>query len=123
MGETDDKIAKGRALAAKLFAGAPPTGVKMPAKMQAYTMGHVFGEVWQGEELSLQERSLITCCALVAMNRTAEQKLHFVGARNLGLPREKIEAMITHVAHYAGWPCAVSAFEVLGQVWPDEPSA
>jgi alkylhydroperoxidase/carboxymuconolactone decarboxylase family protein YurZ len=26
--------------------------------------------------------------------------------------------MITHVAHYAGWPVAVSAFRVLDEVWP-----
>jgi alkylhydroperoxidase/carboxymuconolactone decarboxylase family protein YurZ len=44
--------------------------------------------------------------------------LHFVGARNVGIPREKLEAAITHVAHYAGWPVAMTAFRVLNEVWP-----
>ncbi len=120
MSGTEDKAAKGRALAAKLFAGTTHRGAPMPAKMQDYTFGHLFGEVWQGEELTLEERSLITCTALVALNRTAEQHLHFLGAKNLGIPRSRIEAMITHLAHYAGWPCAASAFGVLNEVWPAE---
>ena len=66
----------------------------MPAKFQEYTFGHLFGEVWQDETLSLAERELVTCTTLVALNRIAEQHLHFVGASNAGVPREKIEAMI-----------------------------
>jgi alkylhydroperoxidase/carboxymuconolactone decarboxylase family protein YurZ len=27
--------------------------------------------------------------------------------------------MITHAAHYAGWPVAASAFRVLAEVWPE----
>jgi 4-carboxymuconolactone decarboxylase len=120
MSETEDKVAKGRALAARMFAGTTHRGAAMPAKMQDYTFGHLFGDVWQGEDLDLQTRSLVTCTTLVALNRTAEQHLHFLGAKNLGIPRARIEAMITHVAHYAGWPCAASAFGVLAEVWPPE---
>ena len=54
------------------------------------------------------------------MHQTSEpSRLHFRGARNLGIERSKIEAMITHVAHYAGWPVAVSALRVLGEVWDE----
>jgi 4-carboxymuconolactone decarboxylase len=121
MSETDDpRIAKGQALMAKLFNGAPRAASAMPAKLQEYTTGHLFGDLWQGEELSLQERELITCTTLVALYRTNEQRVHFVGARNAGVPRAKMEAMITHVAHYAGWPCAASAIAVLNEVWPVE---
>jgi 4-carboxymuconolactone decarboxylase len=120
MSETDDRQAKGRALTAKLFAGAPRTASAMPAKLQEYTTGHLFGDLWQGEELTLAERELITCTTLVALYRTNEQKVHFVGAKNAGVPRSKIEAMITHVAHYAGWPCGATASGILNEVWPPE---
>ena len=116
----DEKIAKGRELAAKLFAGAPRVGGAMPETFQAHTMGHLFGDVWQDPDLSLQEHSLVTCTTLVALYRLNEQRVHFVGARNVGIPRAKIEAMIAHVAHYAGWPCAASAYGVLDEVWPKE---
>jgi 4-carboxymuconolactone decarboxylase len=116
----DEKIAKGRELAAKLFAGAPRATGAMPEKFQAHTMGHLFGDVWQDPDLSLQEHSLVTCTTLVALYRLNEQRVHFVGARNVGIPRAKIEAMIAHVAHYAGWPCAASAYGVLDEVWPKD---
>ena len=34
------------------------------------------------------------------------------------LPREKLEEMITHIAHYGGWPVAVGGFRSLDAVWP-----
>jgi alkylhydroperoxidase/carboxymuconolactone decarboxylase family protein YurZ len=55
---------------------------------------------------------------LIALNREAEMRLHFVGAKNVGIPREKLEAAITHVVHYAGWPVGMTAFKVLNEVWP-----
>lgn len=114
-----EKRAKGVELAKKILAGSPP-GAKVPEKFREYSLQHLFGDVWQGEELSVQERSLITCSMLVALNREAEQRIHFRAAKNLGVEREKIEGMITHAAHYAGWPCAASAFRVLAEVWEVE---
>jgi 4-carboxymuconolactone decarboxylase len=87
--------------------------------MARHTMTHLFGDVWQGGDLTLEERSLITCTVLVALGRENEQRLHFRGARNLGIERQKLEAVMTHVAHYAGWPVAVSALRVLAEVWDD----
>ncbi len=113
------KWSKGVELVQKLF-GDAAGGVKMPEKFRSYTIEHLFGEVWQGEELALEERSLVTCTVLVALAREQEQKLHFTAAKNLGIAREKLEGMITHVAHYAGWPVAVSALRSLEEVWPGE---
>ena len=115
----ETKWAKGIELVQKLF-GDRAGGVKMPDKFRRYTIEHLFGDVWQGDELALQERSLVTCTALVALGREAEQILHFTAAKNLGIPREKLEGMITHVAHYAGWPVAVGALRSLDEVWPSE---
>ena len=119
-----EKREKGIALFKKLTEGAanPPSLSKgaMPEKFTNYTLEHLFGDVWQGEELSLEQRSMITCTILVALNREAEQRIHFPGAKNLGVKREQLEAMITHAAHYAGWPVAASAFRVLAEVWPLE---
>ena len=113
---SESKAEKGMAIVQKLFAGAVG-GNPMPAKFGQMTIEHVFGELWADDTLELQERELVTCTVLVALAREAEQRMHFRGARNLGIPREKMDAMITHVAHYAGWPVAVSAFRVLDEVW------
>ena len=116
--EQNDKREKGKALARIILKGAE-RGPRMPRKFSDYSLEHLFGDVWQGEDLSLEERSLITCTILVALNREAEQRIHFRAACNLGLPKERIESMITHAAHYAGWPVAASAFRVLAEVWPE----
>lgn len=119
MSENDDKRSKGIELARVLLKGTPKGG-RVPDKFRDYSLEHLFGDVWQGEELSTEERSLITCAILVGLNRENEQQIHFRAARNLGLPREKIEGLIIHAAHYAGWPCAASAFNTLNEVWEAE---
>lgn len=113
------KWTKGAEIVQKLF-GDSAGGIKMPDKFRSYTIEHVFGDVWQGDELAIEERSLVTCSVLVALGREEEQRLHFTGAKNLGIPREKLEGVITHVAHYAGWPVAVGALRSLEAVWPSE---
>jgi 4-carboxymuconolactone decarboxylase len=119
----DDRKKNGMELAARLFAGAAAPPRPMPRALARYTLLHLFGDVWQGDDLAIEERSLVTCAVLVALGRESEQRAHFRGARNLGIPREKLEAMITHVAHYAGWPVAVSASSVLDEVWQDMDAA
>ncbi|MEZ5279908.1 MAG: carboxymuconolactone decarboxylase family protein [Acidimicrobiales bacterium] len=116
MTNEDDRLNKGRALAARLFKGAPRSR-PMGREMTGHTMAHLFGDVWQGEGLETEERSLITCAVLTAMGKDAELRLHIRGARNLGIERSKLEAMMNHVAHYAGWPNGVSALRTLDEVW------
>ncbi|MEM7469330.1 MAG: carboxymuconolactone decarboxylase family protein [Pseudomonadota bacterium] len=89
-------------------------------KFGEYTVNHLFGEVWQGDELAIEERSLITCTILAALVREPQLVVHLKGAKNLGIPRHKIEAMLTHLAHYAGWPAAVTGHKVLNEVWPED---
>lgn len=98
----------------KMNPGAKPM---VSAGLTQATVEHLFGDIWSRPGLSLEERSLTTLTVLVALNREGEQVLHFRGARNLGISKEKLEEMILHVAHYAGWPVAVSANRTLNEVW------
>src|SRR5579863_8205666 len=108
MGDNEERTKRGKDLLAKLTGGpAAKATSPLPQRLSDYTVNFVFGEVWSGPELTLQERSMATCAALIAMNRINEMKAHFAAARNLDIPREKIEGLITHLAVYAGWPCAV----------------
>ena len=81
----------------------------------------LYGTIWsRTEQLSLQERSMITLTVLIALNRENELKSHLRGAKNLGITKEKIEEMILHVAHYSGFPTAVSASQLLNKIWDEE---
>ena len=69
----------------------------------------LFGDVWERPGLSKRDRSLITCAALVAMNRTDQLKGHLERALNNGVTPEEIGELVTHLAFYGGWPVAMSA--------------
>ncbi|MBB5885957.1 carboxymuconolactone decarboxylase family protein [Xanthomonas sp. LMG 8992] len=73
----------------------------------------LFGEVWQRPGLSPRERSLITLAALVALSRLEQLPLHLARALDNGLDRDTLAEAITHLAFYAGWPCAASALPLL----------
>jgi 4-carboxymuconolactone decarboxylase len=106
---------KGTAILQRLFPGATPRS-RLPADFARMTVEHVFGAVWSRPGLTLEEREIVTTSVLVALGREHEQRLHFRAARNLGIPRAKLEEILMHVAHYAGWPAAVTAFGVLDEV-------
>ena len=107
---------KGVAIIRKLF-GKGTTPVKMPEAFGRMTVEHLFGDVWSRPNLEITERSLITMTALLVLARENELRIHIRGARNLGIPREKIEEVMIHLAHYGGWPIAVSGFRALEEVW------
>ena len=112
-----EKFSKGAAVAEKLFPGVSAS-TPLPQSFTRHTIENVFGDLWQGQDLTIEQRSMMTCAMLVAMNREAEMRLHFAGARNLGIERKTIEAIIEHGAYYAGWPVAVTAHRILNEVWP-----
>lgn len=69
----------------------------------------VFGDVWERPGLSKRDRSLITVATLVALNRTEQLKGHLQRALDNGVTKDEIGELITHLAFYSGWPCAMSA--------------
>jgi len=65
----------------------------------------LFADLWQRPALSPRERSLVTVAALVALYRPQQLPFH--------LRRDELAEAITHLAFYAGWPCAASALPLL----------
>ena len=76
----------------------------------------LFGDVWERPGLSKRDRSLITCAALVAMNRTEQLRGHVARAIDNGVTKDEIVEVITHMAFYSGWPTAMSAAGVAKSV-------
>lgn len=80
----------------------------------------LFGDVWARPELSPRDRSLVVVSALIALYRTSELKSHIrIGLQN-GLTKDEIAEAITHLAFYAGWPCAVNAVRVAREVFAEK---
>ena len=80
----------------------------------------LFGDVWARPGLSPRDRSLITVATLVALYRTGELKGHLGRALANGVTREELAELFTHLAFYAGWPCAVNAVRVAREVFAEQ---
>lgn len=88
-------------------------------KLVDYTERMLFGEVWEQPELSKRDRSLITCTALVALGKERQMKGHFQRALHNGVTREELIGLITHLAFYAGWPCAMTGATIAKEVFAE----
>ena len=89
-------------------AAQTPLGDFAP-KLSELTKNVLFGDVWERPELSKRDRSLITVAALVALNRPEQLRFHLGRAVENGVKEQELIEAITHLAFYAGWPCAMTA--------------
>lgn len=81
----------------------------------------LFGENWNNEDISVKTRSIITVVSLISSGVVDNSlKYHLVNAKNNGVSQKEIASIITHIAFYAGWPKAWSAFNLAKEVWKDE---
>lgn len=80
----------------------------------------LFGEVWAKEdELSAHDRSLITVSSLLTQG-VPQLQAHMKIAKQNGVTKDEMVALITHLAFYAGWPNAWSAFNYALQIYGAE---
>jgi len=86
-------------------------------KLAELTDKVLFGDIWEREELSKRDRSLITVAALVALNRTDQLRFHLQRALENGVKKQELIEEITHLAFYSGWPTAVNAVTVAKDVF------
>ena len=47
-------------------------------------------------------------------------KYHILNAKNHGVSKKEMSAVITHVAFYAGWPKAWAVFNLAKEVYGEE---
>jgi 4-carboxymuconolactone decarboxylase len=82
-------------------------------KLAELTDQVLFGDIWRRPQLSPRERSLATVAVLEALNRGEQLPFHLRRARDNGISRDTLAELVTHLAFYAGWPCAASAVSAL----------
>ena len=96
----------------KQQSGAQVMFGKFAPKFVELTDHVLFEDIWERPELSKRDRSLVTVAALVALNRPEQLRFHLRKALENGVTREELIEAITHLAFYAGWPCAVTAMAI-----------
>lgn len=81
----------------------------------------LFGENWNNEDIDLKTRSIITVVTFVAQGITdSSLKFHLQNAKNYGVTKKEIAAIITHVAFYSGWPKGWAVFNLAKEIWMEE---
>lgn len=99
-------------------APSPRDAIRSTApKLVELTETVLFGDVWERPGLSKRDRSLITVATLVALYRSDQLPGHLERALNNGLSKDEIIEAITHLAFYAGWPCAMTGATIAKRVF------
>ena len=84
----------------------------------------LFGEVWNEEAISVKTKCIITVVSLMASGITDSSLVyHLQNAKNNGVTREEIAAIITHATMYVGWPKGWAVFRLAKDVWNEETPA
>lgn len=80
----------------------------------------LFGENWNNQDIDIKMRCIITVVVLMSTGITdSSLAYHLQKARNNGVTKEEISAIVTHAAFYAGWPKAWAVFRLAKDVWID----
>ena len=84
----------------------------------------LFGEVWNETAIDVKQKCIITVVALMASGVTDSSLMyHLQNAKNRGVTREEIAAIITHATMYVGWPKGWAVFRMAAEVWKEERKA
>lgn len=117
MSESESAAEAGRKVRDRVF-GAPKPGAKpnptieLAPDLRRIGDEVVFGQIWTRPGLELWHRSMITMAALMAMGGKEPQlKAHIKGGLNVGMTREQVIEVITHLAFYCGLPAANNAMK------------
>ena len=83
----------------------------------AYTVDHLFGDVWCRPDLDVPQRRLLTIGVLAALGKTDLLDVQFQSAlANDELTVEQVREIVVHLTHYVGWPLATGLNEAAERV-------
>jgi 4-carboxymuconolactone decarboxylase len=69
----------------------------------------LLGDVWKQPEMTLRDRSLVTCSVLAALGKHDELTVHMRRAVENGVTLDELRGLIVQVTFYAGWPAGLGA--------------
>src|SRR5262249_49753889 len=115
-----------RAIRTRSYRMSEPRSIAMQTlgdfapKLADLTENVLFGDVWERPGLSKRDRSLVTVAALVALYRTEQAGIHLQRALENGVTQDELVEEITHLAFYAGWPCAITAATMAKRLFAEQ---
>jgi 4-carboxymuconolactone decarboxylase len=89
-------------------------------EFREWTLEVLFGEVWEGEDLSKRDRSLLMIGILTVLDKPDKLAIHTRAGLKHGLEPEEIVSAVTQAAFYGGWPCGVNAIQPVVETLEEE---
>ena len=78
----------------------------------------LFGEVWNEKAIDVKTKCIVTVVSLMASGITdSSLSYHLQNAKNNGVTREEIAAIITHAAMYVGCPKGWAVLRLAKEIW------
>jgi 4-carboxymuconolactone decarboxylase len=98
---------------------------KIAPDLANYVLEFVFGDLYSREGLDIKTKQMLTITILATLgNATPQLAFHIKGGLNLGITRQEIIDIMTHISGYAGFPAAINGVNTAKEVFAelDNPS-
>jgi 4-carboxymuconolactone decarboxylase len=122
--------ARGRRVQVQLFGAAAPAGEDgiagavgdAPEALERIERQFAFGELFQRADLDLAGRAICGLAAVVALQRPEDQRKWAAACLRVGVEPAAVGEVVLHAAHYAGFPAAREAMQIVQEVVSGHPS-
>lgn len=85
-------------------------------KLQEFVTRQCFGDIWQRDDLSTRDRSLLTVGMLLALGRSHEIGIHMRGGLANGLTITELREAVLQSILYCGLPAAMEGNRILTEI-------
>src|SRR5262249_19890962 len=106
-------------LGAAHIESAEANKTEFDADFQRVITETAWGSIWTRPGLDRKTRHMLTIAMLAALGKTEELPLHIRATLNTGIAPPELKEILMHVAIYAGFPAANSAFAVAKRVYSE----
>ena len=85
-----------------------------------YVLEFVFGDLYNREGLDIKTKQILTITILATLGNAKPQlAFHIKGGLNLGITRQEIIDIMTHISGYAGFPAAINGVNTAKEVFAE----
>ena len=126
---TSERLERGKLKMNQLMEGADKATLKGLGKtapdLANYVVEFVFGDIYSREGLDLKTKQMLTITMLATLGNAKPQlAYHIKCGLNIGITREEIIHIMTHLSVYAGFPAALNGVATAKEVFAelDNPS-
>lgn len=121
---TSERFERGSSIINKLMDNADQAILKGVGKVApdlgSYILEFIFGDLYHRDGLDLKTKQILTITILATLGNAKPQlAYHINGGLNIGITKEEIISIMTHIAGYAGFPAALNGVTTAKEVFAE----